>query len=166
MSRIITDLEHGAVVLVHDLTNPPTPGESIPQELVGAVAGTAERLGLDAASLAPAHAGWLFDLVGHVVEALSASQGGAGGAAAGSDGGSPTEGATGAQTASSAGETEVQAPGEVQEPAAEHETEAQAPSGAEAEAKAPVVEAPPPNPAIDDVIAKAQADFGGGSPAA
>lgn len=161
MTRIVEDLEHGSMILIHDLAKPPTDGESVPAAAIGTVASLATRLGMDAAGLTPVKKGWLFDLVSHVVEALSDGTIGAGHAQAGTP---PPDAQQAAQTpaqSATAPETEVS----TENPsggsaAAAPETEVTAPAAppAETEAQAP---AAPEVSGLDDVVARAQKEFGG-----
>jgi hypothetical protein len=168
MSRILADIEKGAVVLIHDLPEAPTDPAVIPGHLVPAVTTFAERLGLEAEKLTGGEAGWVFDLLGHAVEAVSTAQGGEGHAQAGSAE-APAAEANGAPAQSeSVAETEVSTDnptGTV--PAAGGASAEAAPAAAEA---APTGEASaaPDTSGIDAAIAKAQSgewQAGGGSAA-
>lgn len=167
MSRILTDIEHGAVVFIHDLASPPTAGDTLPDEIVHTVATLAERLGLPAAGITPQQIGWLSDIVGHVVDTLSATTGGDGHANAGVE-------PPGVETAPPGGNTEATAPQATTAPQpAAADAEAVAPPatmGTPQTAASPATEAavPPPDTTnLDAVIAKASQQYGaGGTPAA
>ena len=162
MTRIIQDLEHGAVILIHDLAGQPTPGETVPEEALGAVKHLAFQLGLEEKDIGPFSVGYLFDLLNHGIEAISASADAPGHAQAGA----PTS------EAPAVPETEVVAPqagptqpeptpssgagGEVAvgglDPTQPATTTASAPSAAPAAGSAE----------LDDIVAKAQQQWGGG----
>lgn len=76
MSNIIADLEKGAVVLVHDLTEPPADGSALPEALTQTVETFAGHLGIPKELLGDVHRGWLFDLMNIAVESVSGGVGG------------------------------------------------------------------------------------------
>lgn len=71
MSKLIADLEQGAVALIHTLEQPPTDGNQLPEEVAHAAGVFAGHLGLNWNSL-PAHLkGWVFDVLTHGVNSIS-----------------------------------------------------------------------------------------------
>lgn len=163
MTRIIQDLEHGAVVLLHELGGQPTPGETVPEEALGAVKALAAKLGIVEDDIGPFSVGYLFDLLNSGIEAISTSSEGSGHAQAGAP---TTDPAAAPETAVTAPETAVGAP----------ETVMAAPAGGEvavggAEPTSPPVEQAAPGvpsaaadgPDVDSIIQKATAQWAGGN---
>lgn len=160
MSRILVDAEKGVVALIHEIEHAPTDASTIPDTGLRTAASMAARLGLDVGGLAAPEIGWLFDLAGHAIDALTDAR---------------SEGAQDAQEPANA-QTEAIAPADAQEPsAANREAVAPVSSGAEGPtaATSPSVEGdtPPQQPAdtdvdashqaqIDEAIAKAQQEWG------
>lgn len=161
MSRILTDIEEGAVVLIHDLGEPTTNPADLPELAVKTAAALAVRLGLEPTQLDAHHVGWLFDLADSVIGAMTDAQ-------------------TATQTAAETQhpETEVSAPAAAADAAGAGETEVSAPAAPAAETPHPAVsptlggQAPPPQPVdsdpdaqhqarIDEAISKATQEWGG-----
>ncbi len=160
MSRILADVEHGAVVLIHDIAEHPTMPEDIPEVGLKAAAALATRLGLNIDELSGLHVGWLFDLLDHTIGAMNDAR----------------EADT-APAEAAKPEAEVHAPAGAAEAASAAETEVSAPAAAGSEGPTPGTspslegQAPPPAPAdtdadaqhsakIDEAIARASQEWG------
>jgi len=163
-SRIIEDVENGAIILIHDLEAPPTDGETLPAEALAVAQGFAQKLGIDHTKLGPFQLGYLFDTVDRVIHALSESPGSGQAQAADTEAVAPAPDPGIAQDASGGLNTEAVAP-------ATQPAEQAAVTPPPAESVPPTVTLVPPadTPAVDQdhidaAINKAQADWGGGTP--
>lgn len=167
MTRIIQDLEHGAVVLIHDLAGQPTPGENVPEEAVAAAKALATRLGIVEDDIGPFSVGYLFDLLNHAIEAISGTAGATGHAQAGASEAQPPAAPETEVVAPQAGPTQPSAT-PTQPAAGEYAVGAsEAPAAPTAPAAPAAPTAPTANPELDEIVAKAQQQWGGGgAPAA
>lgn len=122
-SRILADLESGAVTLIHELEQPPTDGSQLPPEALGPVASLALKLGLEVEKLTPTSLGWLFDIATTAAESVAEHV---------------------------EGHAQAGAPAAQPEPAAAPQTAVEAPVAAETEVSAP---AAPGEHVVTDAVA-------------
>lgn len=161
MSKLIADIEHGTAILVHDITDGLVHPDQLPAEALSATESFAKQLGLQEDHIGPVTVGWCFQVLDKAIAALAESTN------------TPPAAAEPAQAASAADQP-AQAPAAPPAPAAAQapagEQAAVAPAGASTEATATTQDAQsgeqPPKAdehsgKIDEIIRKAQAEFGG-----
>lgn len=162
MNSIIVDVEKGVILLEHELRDALPDLTDVPEPIKHAVAHFGESLGLNVLEMGAPEIAGLVHLLGLGIDALSAGQEAVGHAAAGAPA-APAAGVAEAAPAANAGPDTAVSTEQQPAPAAAESEAAAAPAAAEAPAPAASEGATTADVShIDDVIAKASADFGGG----